>query len=371
MLEIKKDLDSAYLESLEDYNYLHNNPEWGFNLEKTSEYVYKVLKKVCLKPIKFGNNSIVCYIGDSEETVLFRADMDALKVGDECMHLCGHDIHTSILLGVARVLKNNVNKLNKKIKLVFQPAEELLQGAKYMVEKGVCDDVKEGYRLHVNLNSQIKNGTVIIPSGGIIAPSSNYFEICINGKESHGAMVEKGINAVSVGNVFLNLLNNYITNEKPLNEESLVSITSFISNDSYNIVPSKAIIKGSIRCYSEEVFNRIINRMNEIIKFLDECYKTSSSLKIVDSCPVLINDFKVREKVVKKLKNSDLNIIDVSVESKSTGSEDFSYFSRKIPTLMVALNSKSDEFPLHHKNVKINKEIIYQGILYFCLIAIR
>ena len=179
-------------EIIEYRRYLHRNAEVGFELSKTVEFVKSKLQEFGCDAEPCGKNGLVTVIGDKNNvTVLLRADMDALPVKEESdveflcntgnMHACGHDMHTAMLLGTARLLKKHEKELRSGVKLMFQPAEEVLSGAKNMLENGLLegDKIKGAIMLHVMAGLPLKTGTVIVSSGGVGAPAADYFTINI------------------------------------------------------------------------------------------------------------------------------------------------------------------------------------------------
>ena len=194
---------------IEHRRYLHQNAEIGFDLSKTCSYVRSVLKSIGCEVFNCGSCGVYTVIGKNnlDKCVLLRADMDALPINEEAdisfksnsnMHACGHDMHTAMLLGAAEIIKNHEKELKRPVKLLFQPAEETLEGAKNMIESEILlnPQVKSAFMLHCLVNTPLKVGTIIINSGGISAPSADYFEIKVTGKGGLGAMPNSGIDPI-------------------------------------------------------------------------------------------------------------------------------------------------------------------------------
>lgn len=183
-------------ELIEKRRYLHKNAETGFNLPKTLEFVEQELIKMGYEPVHCGKAGLVATIKGNKpgKTFLIRGDMDALPIKEEtdlefasqngCMHACGHDMHTTMMLGAAKLLKQHQNEINGTIKLMFQPSEETFEGSNDMIENGVLDNPKVDAALmtHVMANSPFKPGSVIVSLPGVSAPAADYFEIKIQGK---------------------------------------------------------------------------------------------------------------------------------------------------------------------------------------------
>ena len=186
---------------------LHKNAETGFDLKNTVAFVKEELEKMGLEPRDCGKSGVVALIEGKKtgKVFLLRADMDALPVKEEAdvdfksengkMHACGHDTHTSMLLGAAA----RQNELEGTVKLMFQPAEELLEGAKDMVESGVLENphVDAALMIHIMAGMPFDTGTVIVSAPGVSAPAADYFQIEIQGKGCHGSMPNTGADPIT------------------------------------------------------------------------------------------------------------------------------------------------------------------------------
>ncbi|MDD6188361.1 MAG: amidohydrolase, partial [Clostridiales bacterium] len=190
---------------------LHQNAETGFDLSNTLSFVKKELTDMGIQPVDCGKAGVTALVGGKKQGKVFllRADMDALPVREEAdvpfasqngkMHACGHDLHTAMLLGAARLLKVHEDEIEGTVKLMFQPAEELLEGAKDMVEAGVLENphVDAALMIHVMAGMPFEPGTVIVSGPGVSAPAADYFEIRVKGKGCHGSMPHMGIDPLT------------------------------------------------------------------------------------------------------------------------------------------------------------------------------
>ena len=196
-------------QTVKDRRYLHQNAEVGFDLPKTAAYISNRLKSIGYDPQVVGRCAITAEIGEGEECFLLRADMDALPFAERSgesfaakngnMHACGHDLHAAMLLGVAELLKGEERRLHRRIRLLFQPAEELLEGAKDCVSAGVLDGVTGGVMLHVLPSMPFAVGTAIVSSEGVSAPAADFFELTVLGKGCHGSSPWQGVDALLIG----------------------------------------------------------------------------------------------------------------------------------------------------------------------------
>ena len=360
---------------LKHYHYLHQNPEIGFNLDKTYEYVYNELKKLNLSPVSCGKKGLFVDIGNGKNIVLIRADMDALpitedtklsyKSSNENMHACGHDIHTSMLLGTAEVLSKC--KFDGKIRLMFQPAEEILEGAKDMIANNVLEDVKCAFMLHVMPNTQLETGTLIVPPSGIITPFCDNFTITLNGKSTHGGMPHLGIDLFSVSSLIILSLQNIKSRELNLSEKVVLSIGKISGGDTYNVIPDTLIIKGMIRSYSEDIRDFVKSRVEQIINGICISYNVKYIFKIDQSVVAFDNVKNLRTLTLEIIKNNDIyyNIVKQDNEL-SGGSEDFAEVSKIIPTnlFMLCAGKKDDgyEYNIHHPKTIFDPDVLKYGV---------
>lgn len=385
--EIEKDI-------IEYRRYLHKNAEVGFELEKTAEFVKEKLNEFGCEVEPCGKNGLVTVVGDkSNVTVLLRADMDALPIKEEsdvefscengCMHACGHDMHTAMLLGAARLLKKHEGKLESGVKLMLQPAEEILSGAKNMLENGLLDDcnIKGAIMLHVMAGLPLKTGTVIVSSGGVGAPAADYFTINIQGKGCHGSTPQQGVDAINIASHIVIALQEISAREIGLSDEALLTIGSFKGGNAGNVIADTAILEGTMRAYNDDVRDYIKRRIIEISNGVASTFRGKAEVVFGAGCPTLQNDGDLSELVQKYTAElfGESQVLTTSSfgtrTNKSGGSEDFSYVSHRVPSLMLALAAgNSDEgyiYPQHHPKVKFDESVLSTGCAVFTYNAIK
>ena len=379
---IYKEIDNIYNEVVSIRRYLHENPEVGFEVPNTIKYIKEKLIEFGINPMSCGTG-IIAYIGFGDKTILFRSDIDALEMKEDtslefksknnCMHACGHDLHCAILLGVSKILKKYEDKLTKKVKLMFQPAEEILSGAKEMISYGVLDDVVEAYTIHVLSASSYETGTIILPKIEVSAPSSDFFEIILKGKKTHGAMPEKGCDVIIPASHVVLALDSLQSKEKSISEEALITISSINAGKTYNVISDKVTIKGSMRTFNEEIRNKFKTRIKEIVDGINKSFRCDGKVDYVSGCPTLINSPELFEKVCNILNKKYQKNIIVNNSEKSSGSEDFSYISKEVPALLIALSagsvSSGYKYPLHNPKVVFDEEALKHGMEILLLIA--
>ena len=209
--ELLKEAESYKDLLVEDRRYLHTHPGTGFDIKDTVDYVRKQLEEMGYQPTNCGKAGLVALAGGKKpgKVFLIRGDMDALPMKEEAevdfpstngnMHACGHDMHTAMMLGAARLLKAHEDEIEGTVKLMFQPAEEIFEGSHDMIEAGVLKnpDVDAALMIHVMAGLPVPAGTVISCDGGVSAPAADYFDIKVQGKGCHGSMPNKGVDPIT------------------------------------------------------------------------------------------------------------------------------------------------------------------------------
>ena len=367
----------------QNQRYLHQNAEVGFELEKTTKYVKAKLEKMGCEVTHCGKNGLVTLIGKGDgKVILLRADMDALPIEEEVelecackngnMHACGHDFHTAMLLGAARLLKKHENELNGTVKLMFQPAEEILSGAKNMIENGVLENPEPdcALMLHVMAGLPLKTGTIIV-ANGVSAPAADYFTINIQGKGCHGSTPQQGVDALTIGAHILIALQEINARELGVSDEATLTIGKMNGGTTGNVIADKAVLEGTLRAYDEEVRRHIKKRICEITEGIAHTFRGKGTADFGSGCPPLENDGTLSKEIEKYLadilgKEWVLNTEKIGGRTnKSGGSEDFSYISQEVPSVMLALAAGNSEegyiYPQHHPKVRFDERVLAIG----------
>lgn len=366
--------------------YLHSNAETGFKLQKTVAYIKDCLREIGCEPCDIGNCGVYTIIGNKrKECIMLRADTDALPIKEETslpfaskenMHACGHDMHTAMLLGAARILKSRENEIKTPVKLLFQPAEELLLGAKNMIESKILvnPEVVAAYMLHITVNTPFKTGTLTVSNEGTSAPSADYFEITVKGKGCHGAMVNTGIDPIISAAHIITALDSIKTRELSLYDSAALTVGCIQAGKVHNIIPDQATIKGTTRAFDEDVRETVKESIVRIAEGVAASLKSVAEVNFSSGCPTLKNDRKLSEKAILCLKREIGDGLVISsadaakqsrINQRSSGSEDFAFFSHKVPSLMIGLSAGSTnegyDFPLHHPKVVLNEDALPYG----------
>lgn len=378
---------------------LHKTAELGFDLKNTVSLVKKELEKMGIEPTDCGKSGIVVTVGKNQDKVfLLRADMDALPIEEKSgldfasqngnMHACGHDMHTAMLLGAARLLKSHEDEICGTVKLMFQPAEEILKGADDMIKSGLLENPKvdAGMMIHVMAGMALETGTVMISPPGVTALAADYFEIVINGKGCHGAMPNTGIDSLNVASHILINLQEITAREISLSDRAVLTVCSIESGNAANVIPDSVTMRGAVRSFDTNIQEFIKKRIVEISENTAKVFRADASVTFTNSCPPLVNDADLSisaEKYTKELLGDKkaLSVADLmSVtggdnKSKASGSEDFAYVSQKIPAIMLTLAAghpqKGFEHPQHHPMVKYDEDALPIGSAVYAYTALR
>ena len=296
---------AAYQEQLvQTRRYLHSHPETGFDLKNTTEYVRKELIAMGYEPVMCGKSGIIALAGKkkSGKVFLIRGDMDALPIKEESdvpfssdngkMHACGHDMHTTMMLGAARLLKSHEYEIEGTVKLMFQPAEEIFEGSDDMINAGVLNspDVDAAMMIHVMAGLPIPAGTVISCDGGVSAPAADYFYIDIQGKGCHGSMPNNGVDPVTIAAHIITGLSEINSRELGLSDDAVITIGTINAGNAANVIPDTAHMSGTIRTYDEETRSYIKQRVSDIASNIASAYRGSASVTYGSGCPCLLNN---------------------------------------------------------------------------------
>ena len=357
---------------------IHSNPEVGPNLPKTKAYVMNKLKEFGYNPKEICESGIVATIEGNKtgKTFLLRADMDGLpmveatecdfKSTNGCMHSCGHDMHTAMLLGAARLLKENQDKIEGTIKLVFQPDEEGFTGAKKMLEADVLENPKVDAAMAMHVHSGTPSNTVLCGLGTTIAGCIR-FRIVVKGTGCHGAMPELGVDPINIASHIYISLQEIISREISALQSAVVTIGKFVAGETGNIIPGEVIMEGTIRSLNKEVGEFIFNRMNDIVVSTAKMFRGEAELIKLPSVPPLVNDINLSKEATSYVKDLLGEKSVILFEKAGMGSEDFAFYSEKIPSVyfMLGAGTKQENSlygePMHNEKVVFNEEILVTG----------
>ena len=359
---------------------LHMNPQISFEEEYASNKVANLLKDFGLEVHQgIAKTGVVGVLkkGNSSKSIGIRADMDALPINEmntfsykskieNRMHACGHDGHTSILLGAAKYLAEHGN-FDGTVYFIFQPDEENCLGAKTMIEEGLFTkfSIDEVYGMH-NIPG-METGTFGTRKGAITT-SENLFEIKIEGKGGHAALPHMTKDTITIGSQIIVALQTIVSRKLDPVKAGVVSVTEFITDGKKNILPGNGLIKGDARVFSEETNKMIEENMRQLVGGICDAYGFSYEVKYENSCPMTFNQSKQADSATKAAVNllGEQNT-DGDIDPRPF-SEDFSIMSQAKPGCFVLIGNGTtgcNGKPLHSPDYDFNDKLLVIGSSYW------
>jgi len=360
-IKIRSEVELISKDIIEWRRHIHSHPELGLDLPITAKFVSDKLSSWGIDvQTEVGVSGVVGTLNEdkSGSIIALRADMDALPIqetgdvpykskNDGVMHACGHDGHTAMLLGAAKIISEKREMLNGSVKFIFQPGEEGYFGAKHMINDGCLNGVDEIYGIHL-WNYQ-PFGEVGVKSGPILA-AADKFKIIINGIGGHGAAPQGTVDAIVVGAHLVNAFQTIVSrNTNPI-ESAVVTVGKFHGGNNFNIISDSVELVGTTRAYKEDVREMIIKKMKDIVSGTEKMFGANIELEYQKGYPPTINNTSAYEKLL----SSAQKIVGENGKEPylSMGAEDFSYFANEIPGCFFFVGSAPpDREPLsvpHH-----------------------
>ena len=373
---------------------IHRHPETGFDLQETKALVKRHLTEMGYTPQECGKCGLVALAGGKKKgrTILIRADMDALPIEEAAeveyrsetpgrMHGCGHDMHTAMLLGAAKLLKAHEDELAGTVKLMFQPAEELFQGADDMIGAGVLENphVDAAVMIHVVPGLPLPSGIVLVPGAGTGMASCQQYRIVVKGKGGHGAMPHVSVDPITAAAHIHLALQEISSRELGPDEFGVFTTGMFRAGDASNIIPDTAEMRGTIRTADLAVNEKIKTRIREIAQGVGGAMRTEVAVDFVDFCPPMLADGALSECGLGYMKellgDGAMSMAALGGPKVGGGSEDFAFVSCKVPTVGMFLSAGSPEegyaYSQHHPKVTFDDSILYRGSAAYAYFAAR
>lgn len=374
-------------------HHLHAIPELDLSLPRTAAYVKEMLESIGLTPTPVGESGLLVTIGGQRpgKVILIRADMDGLPIKEEAdisfaslngnMHACGHDLHTSMLLGAAEILKEKEEQLCGTVKLMFQPGEETLHGAKMMLENGILENPKvdAAMMLHVLSGMPIPAGQFVIPeSGKGISASSDWFELVIHGRGAHGAMPDAAVDPLNVAAHLHLALQGIISREISPIESAVITIGVMEGGSTNNVIPDIARMKGSVRTFNAVLRDKIETRIHEISAGVGKTYHAKVDVIYTRGCPEVKIDSSLNDQMRSTITDtfgasSFMELTQLIPGGKLMGSEDFAFVTQAVPSTSVFItagNSKEGySYPVHHPKVMFSDDVLSKGAAVYAAFA--
>lgn len=344
-----------YQEIVEIRRHIHKNPELSEEEYKTSEYVVQKLKEFGFTDIKkMADTGVVALINTEKQNtkcIALRADMDALPIIEEnnfdfksvnsgVMHACGHDAHTAILLGTAKILFQIKDQLNGSVKLIFQPSEEKFPGgAIRMIKEGVLENPRPISVLGLHVLPDLNTGMIGMKSGMYMASTDEIY-ITVKGKGGHGATPDKNIDPTVIAAHILIALQQIVSRNASPNIPTVLSFGRIQANGRTNIIPDTVTMEGTLRTFNEEWRKSAHEKIIKMAKFIAQGMDADCEVRIEAGYPFLVNDDIITSdtKVFSEEIIGKENVIDLDLRMTA---EDFAYFSQEIPSCFYRLGVKS------------------------------
>lgn len=358
--------------------HLHRHPELSFHEFETSAFIRNKLNEMEIPWKVMADTGVVATIngaGGLGRVIALRADMDALGINDQkktdyrsqnpgVMHACGHDAHTAMLLGVARILKNLSPTFHGEVRLIFQPAEEILPGgAAKMIGEGALNNPKVDMIIGQHVAPHLPAGTVAVRKGHFMA-SMDEISIRVKGKGGHGAEPHKLADPVLAASTIVVVLQQLISRKNNPSIPSVLSFGKFLANGTINIVPDEVLLEGTFRSMDEEWRASALTQLREMATSVATGLGCECDVTIRNGYPSLFNPIATAEKITTDMKCflGEKKVLDNPIWMAS---EDFAYYTREADSLfyLLGVGEESREAPpLHTSLFDINENAIETGI---------
>ena len=361
--------------------HIHQHPELGFKEFETSSFVKKELETMGVEVVLLKTETGVLGIlrGEKEGSdvvTALRADMDALPIVEQTglsyasrnkgvMHACGHDGHTAGLLGVAKLLNSMKDRFSGTVKLVFQPAEEVLGGAESMVESGVLENPKVDTVIALHGWPSLEVGKIGIFYGPYMA-SADKFTVKITGSGGHGAYPHISADPVLAAAHAVVALQDIVSREIDALDRVVISVCTLEGGKAFNIIPEEVQFSGTVRCLNEEVRKTIEEKMDRIIKGIASTFGCKYELEYLYRVPMLVNDPEVINLVSEAANQALGEGHVVQSDRPAMGSEDFSIFINNVAhgafIRLGVTNPGEEQMKLHNDRFNFNDEALPIGV---------
>ncbi|MDO4383642.1 MAG: M20 family metallopeptidase [Eubacteriales bacterium] len=373
-------------EIVSDRRHIHRKPELGFDLPETREYVKAKLRSYGYELMDLGGG-VTCTVGTgTNPVILLRADMDALPQTEDsgepfssenkgACHSCGHDCHTAMLLGAAKILKVHEKELKGTVKFMFQPAEELLQGSQSMIDAGILENPKvdAAVGFHINTgkcgNYDLHPGTMVFAEEKMM-PSADEFIIRVQGKAAHGATAYLGVSALNIASNIVTQLQQMPILETAYNDDIIMSIGSIHSGNASNIIPDTAEIRGNVRAFTQEKREYLKKRIAEIATGVASAWQGTAEISYTVGVAPNVNDRELTQEMKGYLANVAKKI---QIIQPVSGSEDFANIGLHVPTFFANLCAGAPEdgyeYSMHNPKMRVDEEALPYGTAAHCQCA--
>ncbi|GEN34417.1 M20 peptidase aminoacylase family protein [Aneurinibacillus danicus] len=356
--------------------HLHQNPELSNEEFETSAAIRAWLEEAGIAildfPLETGVIAEVKGKGDGP-TIAFRADIDALPIQEETdlpfaskvpgkMHACGHDFHTASILGAAYLVKQKEETLNGTVRFIFQPAEENGGGALQVIKSGALEGVQAVFGMHNKPDLPV--GTIGIKPGALMA-SVDGFKIEVEGVGTHAAVPDNGIDPIVTAAHIVTALQTIVSRNISSLHNAVVSVSSMHSGSTWNVIPSKAVLEGTVRTFQEEVRKQIPAHIRRVIEGVAAAYGANVSLHWYAGPPSVQNDEELTKLSIQVAQKAGLEVVK---PAPSPAGEDFAFYQEKIPGSFVFMGTSGTK-EWHHPAFTVDERALQSSAHFFAVLA--
>lgn len=380
MIDFKKEANLIKDELINIRRDLHEHPELGFEEVRTSKVIKDFLTANEIPYIEVAKTGVCGIIKGTKEgnnkTIAIRGDIDALPIKDmkACeykskldgmMHACGHDAHTTILMGVGKLLNNNRDKFSGTVKLLFEPAEETTGGAPPMITEGVLENPKVDCIIGLHVDEETECGTIKIKKG-VVNAASNPFSIKITGQGGHGASPHTTVDPIVIASHIVMALQTIVSREIAPVNPIVITVGTLHAGTAQNIISGEATLSGMIRTMTKEDREFAIKRLNEIVNGIAIMSRASAEIRVDESYPCLYNNDEFVDLISDGAKEviGQENVLEQ--KSPKMGVESFAYFANERPSAFYFLGSgnreKKTTEPAHSNLFDIDEDCLSIGV---------
>ena len=375
--DFKEEAAELFDEMVQMRRDFHRHPELGFNEIRTSGIIAERLQELGLEVQRgFGETGVVGILEGSQDgpTVMLRFDMDALPIQEEgdvsfvsrndgVMHACGHDGHVTIGLTTAKIMARYRDKLHGRLKFVFQPAEEGLGGAFAMIADGVLENPRPDVAFAMHVWTPEPYGKVRVVSGPCMS-SSSVFTLTVQGRGGHGAAPHLATDPVLAAAQIVSALQSIVSRNIDPQESVVVSIGQFTAGTTFNVIPDKAILKGTVRSYNNELHRQIYRRILEMATKMADAYSCTATMETIAIVQAVVNAEEptavVREAAVKIMGEDNIST------RRTMASEDMGFFLDEVPGCYFFVGARNEEkgytYPHHHPKFNFDERAMIEGV---------
>lgn len=356
---------------MEYFEWFHKNPELSYEEYKTTDKIREILVNagVEILPCRLETGLVVVIKGKLPGPVqALRCDIDALPVREETglpyascqkgvMHACGHDFHTVCGIGCALLLQERKEELAGSVKIIFQPGEESSLGALKILETGVMDDVEMIWGIHADPTNE---AGVLGIRQGYVSAAVDRFAITVKGEGCHGAHPDDGVDPILTAAAIVQALQSIVTRNVNAFHPALLSVTRIEAGNTWNVIPEKVFLEGTVRTMDRE--DRILfeKRVGEIARNTAIAYGAEAGMEWIAGCPAVYND---EEMVRKSIRAADKCGLKVVPEESSMGGDDFAFYEEKIPGCYMKVGTGKGQ-TIHQPGFKVDESVILPTAVY-------